>query len=106
MNAFPYGEFYAKACNTADTIDPPSVEPVANRFGCQSTCAFRGVFDLSGNVREWEDSCYSVDGGSDYCLVRGGAYSATQDGSSCLLGTEGAVPAWVDGSVGFRCCGP
>lgn len=101
---FPYGNSYDEdACNGSDRNMKRPV-PVASMARCQG--GVEGLFDMSGNVLEWEDSCEGTGGASDPCLVRGGAFDSSQAKLSC------GAPAVVDeraaahGDVGFRCCGP
>jgi formylglycine-generating enzyme required for sulfatase activity len=75
---------------------------------CQSSVSgFAGVFDLNGNVEEWEDSCNGSLGQADLCLPRGG--SAGSDVQSLLCGTNGEhgnTRNYLAEGIGFRCCGP
>ncbi|GMV19617.1 MAG: hypothetical protein AMXMBFR56_78410 [Polyangiaceae bacterium] len=65
---------------------------VATRAAC--TGPYPGLFDLSGNAEEWEDSCLSVAQG-DACRVR--------SGDPCASSSK---PSWfhVHATKGFRCC--
>lgn len=69
-----------------------------------------GLYHMSGNVAEWENSCEGV-GAEARCRVRGGSYDA--DGGAPALAcaanrTEARVPSDADkaklADVGFRCC--
>jgi formylglycine-generating enzyme required for sulfatase activity len=67
---FPYGDMYQnKACAG---LDNDFTSPVA--VGSLVNCAggYTGLYDMSGNVSEWENSCADTAGGSDQCLHRGG----------------------------------
>jgi formylglycine-generating enzyme required for sulfatase activity len=62
-----------------------------------------GVYDLSGNVFEFEDSCTGYKDQNDVCPIRGGAFSAfsgqlTCDAPNCLYRFQALE------DVGFRCC--
>jgi hypothetical protein len=66
------------------------------------------VFDLNGNVFEWEDSCAGVAGVGDQCRVRGGSFLG---GTSQALGRcddkrtdDRAANNQPD--YGIRCCWP
>jgi formylglycine-generating enzyme len=113
-NGYPYGNAYdGQACNGYEEKESGcwkgncSLLPVASLAGCQSTIGgYEGVFDLSGNVYEWEDSCEATSGHDDACRMRGGSnvdalYYFTHErcdyGSSYFRGFTGAVH-------GFRCC--
>jgi len=75
--------------------------PVGSMSGCQSPLpAYAGVFDLSGNVSEWEDSCNGP-GESAKCRVRGGAGAS----GSLTCASDSAPPrSYIDYMIGFRCC--
>ena len=99
LRPYPYGAAYqARACNGADNGIGTTWSAGVN------SCAggFPGVYDLSGNVWEWEDSCAGA-ASTDPCRVRGGGYKDTRD----LLRCDYAYPfsrASVDPTLGFRCC--
>ncbi len=82
--------------------------------GCQG--GIFGLFQMSGNVAEWENACAATTGSTDSCVVRGGAFDssyanlATTD-LQCKWQsdeTRQRVPAEADDAtladVGFRCC--
>jgi formylglycine-generating enzyme len=98
---FPYGNVYQGAtCHGLDTgdFDP---EPVGSYPACNG--GYAGIFDLSGNVREWEDSCSA---GS--CLQRGGGLLETDNAGNkhnLRCDSDGAEPlTQASDKVGFRCC--
>jgi hypothetical protein len=67
------------------------------------------VYDLSGNVAEWENSCSASAGANDTCAVRGGSYdSPGTAGSSLTCATSTAQPPQPRNTqaadIGFRCC--
>jgi formylglycine-generating enzyme required for sulfatase activity len=116
---YPYGAaFVAGACNDGSTVAPVGQTPA-----CHGTAApFDGIFDMSANVAEWEDSCntnpFNADGGTrtDRCLVRGGNFypwapDQPPDGLLAQQMTCGNQPG-VEGDprnverprTGFRCC--
>ena len=87
---FPYGPvFDASAC-------PSSVESMPT--GSHPKCSTKeGVFDMSGNLREW------VEGG----LLMGGSYSSSQAELQCdAYKTVGNDPLAYTPTAGdgFRCC--
>jgi sulfatase modifying factor 1 len=103
--AYPYGPVYEPTrCNGAES-QASRLVPVASFSACEG--AFAGVFDLSGNASEWQDSCdRASDGGGpaeDVCAFRGGAYVDHADKLRCAstLVTNRAVA--YDG-LGIRCC--
>ena len=66
---------------------------------------YLGVFDLPGNVREWEDG---RDDGVDQerkCLVRGGAFYDIEPTLYCANEQRMQIDTQNVG-LGFRCCAP
>jgi hypothetical protein len=63
------------------------------------------VFDLNGNVAEWDGVCASAEPAAQ-CHVRGGDMQATATTSTCDYGTGVALVARnvAQPTVGFRCC--
>jgi formylglycine-generating enzyme len=111
-NTFPYGPvFDPDACVTSDRSRPLPVKSLASCEG-----GFRGVFDLSGNLAEWQDLCRPVndDPRDDDCRVGAGAFSAsaqprTFDYWSCATDaptTDEAIPDRDTylATLGIRCC--
>jgi formylglycine-generating enzyme required for sulfatase activity len=86
-----------------------------------STChasadPYSAIFDMSGNVEEWEDSCTTVsgNGGADKCNLRGGGAHDSAASLQCnanwsvkrnIASDTTYYPTYAD-AVGFRCCGP
>ena len=106
QNDYPYGATYAgTTCNGVDAPAQATV-PVAAMTGCQSSVAgYTGVYDLSGNVYEWEDSCDGVTGQTDFCRLRGGAFYVNSANLRCGVDVGHYRDARDDG-FGFRCCAP
>ena len=106
VNRYPYGNnFNGTTCNSNEA---GYHAPVAVGFlvDCNPAPPYAGIYDLSGNVAEWEDSCEGTVK-YQYCHLRGGAYcphlNLKQD--AC-----GRVPYGsnrnnnLDPHYGFRCC--
>jgi formylglycine-generating enzyme len=99
VNAYPYGDdFSGGACNGLEKGG--SLEPVRAADACVTAA---DLYDLSGNVAEWEDACDGDDSASDNCRVRGGSY---RDGAGALAcAADLVMPRNAFGSgIGFRCC--
>jgi formylglycine-generating enzyme required for sulfatase activity len=98
-----YGDAYEPlSCNGEDyPAASGSTTEVGSLEMCQSAVPdYEGVFDLNGNVYEWEDSCYS--GG---CRTRGGAYGSSGAYFSCDVFAY-LRRDYVLEMTGFRCCSP
>jgi formylglycine-generating enzyme required for sulfatase activity len=116
QNNWVYGNTWdgVGICNNYSAKNGSTV-PVASYASCASSVSgYKGVYDLSGNVWEWEDSCNGTSGQNDYCHIRGGAwvncfgpgacdYPYNQD--ACYY-PAALTRQWADPYTGFRCCGP
>jgi formylglycine-generating enzyme required for sulfatase activity len=78
---------------------------VLEATGCQG--GFPGLYGMSGNAAEWEDTCSSSaynDPSTDMCTVRGGSvsdYDPTQ--LACSSSNDDKRNAQLP-IIGFRCC--
>lgn len=96
---YPYGStFVAIKCVTSK--HPTSHQVAAVGYQCEG--GFAGLFSMSGNVAEWEDSCSTPSPAAE-CRVRGGSVASSADDARCAvnatLGRTG-----VSELVGIRCC--
>jgi len=102
---YPYGASFAPmACNGCARTGScdggaPAPAPVGSLAGCEG--GYAGIFDMSGNVAEWEDNC-----GGDTCPPRGGGRSGALDAPACEILSVPAVSTRLATSddVGIRCC--
>ena len=94
-------------CNTSDRLADAGVTgPVVVRTlpGCIGAPAeLNALYDMSGNVAEWEDSCMSSTGSTDPCRVRGGSFRDAASSSACGSNMTRNRADRQD-RVGFRCC--
>jgi len=101
-NSYPYGNTYSdQACN--GVAYSAQTQVVGSLPGCVSLApGYAGVYDMSGNAWEWEDSC-TGDGATGRCMIRGGCFDSDQPSLTCA--STGSVAR--DGAyfyIGFRCC--
>lgn len=99
-NAYPYGGTYNKdRCNGVDKqVGGPW--DAGSDIDCKNVDF--DVFDLSGNVAEWEDACEDR-AGREECVVRGGSYLSSEAGLACQS-IDRRPPTAGYPDVGFRCC--
>jgi formylglycine-generating enzyme len=110
---FPYGNAYSgdKCVGLDNTAVHPLATPVTSCVG-----GYDGLYDMSGNVAEWEDSCSGSAGAADLCLDRGGSYLDTNvivgpaPSLQCNSNVHGSPSAATKArstrspEIGFRCC--
>ncbi|HVY30014.1 MAG TPA: SUMF1/EgtB/PvdO family nonheme iron enzyme [Polyangiaceae bacterium] len=98
---YPYGDSYdTSACWSADR-PPVGNLIVKSASGCVG--GYEGLWDMSGGLAEWIDSCNGEKGMADACHIRGGSFS----GSSAELRCDwesGAARDTSSNYIGFRCC--
>ncbi|HVW24526.1 MAG TPA: SUMF1/EgtB/PvdO family nonheme iron enzyme [Polyangiaceae bacterium] len=110
---FPYGStFDPSACVGVDfdgtsgfqpTTDTPHDVGSATRCHGQ-TAPFSAIYDMAGNVAEWEDSCDSTGGSADYCHVRGDSYREGNETTMPCGYAPRMTRSYRGGYIGFRCC--
>ena len=71
---YPYGAtFEAGACNIATIDASANVAPVTSFTAC--TGSLPGMFDMVGNIKEWDNACSpSGDAAADQCRRRGAGF--------------------------------
>ncbi|WP_437786784.1 formylglycine-generating enzyme family protein [Sorangium sp. So ce1097] len=95
------GAFDAQQCNG----DSAETAPVGDEESAACEGGYHGLQHMSGNVREWEDSCSGSTGPGDTCVTRGGAFDSgnSLDELRCDA-RDGRERADTDHTIGFRCC--
>jgi formylglycine-generating enzyme len=106
--AYPYGNDYDAAACVTDALGP---DLVGTHPACRGIAPpFSLIFDMSGNVAEFDNSATSYDGsdGVPGVFPRGGTYASFGGGGfSCM--EEGSVYMYTNATqdppeFGFRCC--
>lgn len=107
FNTYPYGGTYVNtACNTEESIGAAWTVDVGTMPDCHGFDVYASVYDMSGNVLEWEDSCEpdpsGMGPGTDICRIRGGS-KLTNVASTCDYDDYDPRSATAP-LLGFRCC--
>lgn len=98
---YPTGSFDATQCR-GNGMAP---QPVSGRTVEVCEGGYSGLENMSGNVREWEDSCTDAVGPDDRCLTRGGAFDSGGDKTDLRCDThDQRERSDTDVTIGFRCC--
>jgi hypothetical protein len=107
-NNYPYSDTYdPNACNGLDYTGSGTVAVQNTAQQPLTTPPCQGgipdLWQMSGNVREWEDSCDNATGPNDACRTRGGSYLSIASELLCNApASETRDSSAVD--IGFRCC--
>ncbi len=98
---FPYGNTQVDGVCADNNNNNNGPSPVAS-FPC-CVGGYPGLYDMVGNVQEWEDACEAQNGSGDACRVRGAAYNTNSAMGCADDRTQGR--SYRADRVGFRCCG-
>jgi hypothetical protein len=106
---YPYGDTYSPdTCNgvDADGIPGGGDDDVLMATGGMMQCVSSdGLFDLSGNLREWTDDLRGTTAmGDNVYVIRGGEFQTPWPGLSCAFDLSQAAGSVPLPTVGFRCC--
>jgi sulfatase modifying factor 1 len=103
---YPYGASYdAAVCNGLDTWGGDPIVAKSMPAGSESACVggYPGLYDMSGNLWEWENSCSGKVGETDTCHARGGSFWSTGNVMRCNFSSD-RNRSNVARNIGFRCC--
>lgn len=109
-NTYPYGDdFNAQTCSSAlRTVPAAGLDTVRGTNGTTlvTTCqgGVSGVYQMSGNLAEWENSCEGSAGPTDDCVIRGGDYLDDTEGELRCDTIETRDRNTTAADIGFRCC--
>ena len=106
VRAYPYGGALSpEACNGGEHSGTRAIVEVGTTPGCVG--GYPGLFDMAGNVHEWEDACAPLNGNppsqSDVCWFRGGSYHDLGDSCTTVFPVSRNYVD-QDCDIGFRCC--
>jgi formylglycine-generating enzyme required for sulfatase activity len=94
------------ACNFGHDSDTLPTVASGSMVGCQSPASgYSGVFDMTGNAAEWQDSCAAGAAEQDLCRLRGGSFDRGADSNRCDADRMEARSV-ASFATGFRCCFP
>ncbi|MFO0679650.1 MAG: choice-of-anchor D domain-containing protein [Polyangiaceae bacterium] len=98
---FPYGNTYvSRQCN----VDRVAADPAAVT-AYRHCVTSNDVYDLVGNVAEWENSCSADTGSGDACRARGGFFGSPDTDGVCGATTGNAAKRGTRSeAIGIRCC--
>ncbi|MGK3986300.1 SUMF1/EgtB/PvdO family nonheme iron enzyme [Sorangium sp. So ce136] len=111
-NEYPYGHTYEEKCKVKDPagefarkpVPPTPIPPVPTCEG-----GVTGLYQMSGNAAEWENSCDA----EGRCLIRGGSRASQPGEGDTAMEFRGvrcdavqSAPRLdnTDPNIGFRCC--
>jgi hypothetical protein len=95
---YPYGSAYQ--AGTCNGLDRAYGGPWNTGYSNPPACVGGGVYDMSGNVKEW--TAQSPSAGAH--TVRGGAYDSIWSGLRCDFTFTVLPDTFLYPNLGFRCC--
>lgn len=99
LDDYPYGPSYEpKRC-----ADVPALGAVGVKTKDKCVSFSSGAFGMSGNVREWEDSCSGSSVATAPCRTRGGSYNQAEGNLKCSSWLSEPRDKQAP-EIGFRCC--
>jgi formylglycine-generating enzyme len=98
VKKYPYGPVFTPgACHGSGTPSTPALPAVRSAASCVG--GFPGLYDMSGDAAEWEDSCDA----ENKCRLRGGDITGTDTALACDADRIGSRFG-LGMSIGLRCC--
>jgi formylglycine-generating enzyme required for sulfatase activity len=96
-SVYPYGAADTTKCN----VNGAMLHDTGSYPECEGSVP--GLFDMSGNVAEIDDSCVGDGGEGDMCFWHGGS-AADSVGAARCDSAKGKLRQEYDALTGFRCC--
>jgi formylglycine-generating enzyme required for sulfatase activity len=108
VNAYPYGNDDSVLKTNCNVAGHSGTSDKSLSVATLEQCVARGtdsrpIFDLVGNVYEWEDSCASTAANSP-CRARGGSYGNSNSLYNACNGDATGKRNETSALTGFRCC--
>ncbi len=106
---FTYGNAYhASDCNM-DLFGQSRSIGVGTAPACHGpSLPYSYLYDMNGNVAEWQAACTGTAGMADACAARGGSWLSSNSPDPTKAGDCIAAPtsarARRSAQIGFRCC--
>ena len=96
--------YTAGRCNDVDPATPVGTWVTAFSPQCFSDWGAAGkLWDMSGNVSEWTNTCVALNG-KTYCNVQGGNSQTLANGTVCGFDFVLQQQTFANFDLGFRCC--
>jgi hypothetical protein len=106
---FAYGNTYQAAYCNMDLFGSSSSIGVGTAPACHGpSLPYSYVYDMNGNVAEWQAACTGAAGAADTCAARGGSWLSSNSPDPTRAGDCVAAPTSArsrrSSQIGFRCC--
>ncbi|MCC6903569.1 MAG: SUMF1/EgtB/PvdO family nonheme iron enzyme [Polyangiaceae bacterium] len=98
-NEYPYSDQHQTGYCNDSTHSAKALVGAGSMKECKTPA---GVFDMTGNAREWVDACTGSSQTSE-CATRGGSYADDSGSAKCKGNTQTAKELGLP-TLGFRCC--
>jgi len=100
---YPYGNaFNATSCRLGVDGGASGTVPTGSLATCNG--GFAGIFDMVGNIKEWERACAASTGRNDLCRRRGAGHTTAPSSIASCSYDETNTRDYRSLSSGIRCC--